>query len=409
MCRYARPRRLLPAPEARNLMENTVMLPNLIRTGLRRLRDDERGSVAMVVGVTIIMLTLLGGLAIDTGRIFLARDRLTHSLDDAGLAVAAGSIGYTSGKGTCGNTYLTNIADKFVNANFDASLGPYRNITVCQSTDGSGVVVAAQVQVPTVFMSILGFSTVTATVNSQIRSTGNGLEVVLVLDNTGSMTGGMSSCTRSTTQTDGTSYNGEAFGCLLNASFQLLNTLYNVGSGTTAVNVLNENKVTLSSSTLSNYNQVMGATDWNVTVGQIVNTTAAAFTGTNGTPAATDPLCAYNGTWKPAADDYIAAMDLVHLAQDICAQYVSTTFSSNVQQYTSGHPNLNNYYLADWLNTATGISGISGVGSSYSGLGWDGCVEERTSKGDPQTVTVTTSSGAPSVTAAPYYDYNITA
>jgi Flp pilus assembly protein TadG len=379
---------------------------------LCRLHGDDRGSVAAIVAVMIVVLTITVGLAIDIGRIFLAQDRLSHAVDDAGLATAAAAFGYTAGEGSCSDTYLTNIAAKFVAANFNASLGPYQNLIVCESTDGSTVAVSAKVKVQTTFMAIIGYNQVFASVNSEIKSSASGLEVVLVLDNTGSMSGSMSSCVRSTPQANGTSYNGTAFGCLLNASYQLVNSLFSAGSGTTAVatppaslstlfvglvpftnvvNPLNNTATTLNGATLAQYNQILG-NDWKVTVGQVVNITAGNFS-TGGLP-----LCAYNGTWTPASNDYVQSMDLVHLAQDICSLYLSSSINvtTGTESFASGAPNLSNFYLADWLNTASStITGTAGVGSGYSGFAWRGCVEERASKGDPA--------------STPYYDYNVAA
>jgi len=146
---------------------------------LTRFRRSNQGAVAPLIA--IVMLALIGcmGFAIDVGRSVLVRARLVDALDAAGLAVGA----------RLSTTDYSADALKFVSANFK---GGYAGATVTKVTatansTKSVISLSATATVPTIFMKLFGQKSVTVNAASEVTRSSTGLELVMVLDNTGSM------------------------------------------------------------------------------------------------------------------------------------------------------------------------------------------------------------------------------
>ena len=149
----------------------------------RNLWKCQRGAVAPLVGVCVIMLVGAVGVAVDLGRGQVAQSKLQAALDSAGLA--AGAIvgqNLTEEK-------LKPEAEKYLNANFggstiDASISDF---DLQLSDDNSVVTLEAEATLPTTFMRIFGKGSMRVAARSEITRETTGLEVALVLDLTGSM------------------------------------------------------------------------------------------------------------------------------------------------------------------------------------------------------------------------------
>lgn len=161
-------------------MRYVTSLINRLRHRARHFVCAERGAVAVIVALAAIPMVIAGGLAIDLSRAYLVKSRLSHALDAAGLAV--GSMRTTSSD----PTYLEAQFNTFFTANYAASeIGTTSNLTF---VDNGGVLtITGQASVDTVFMSIVGIDTITVASSAEITVETNGLELVMVLDNTGSM------------------------------------------------------------------------------------------------------------------------------------------------------------------------------------------------------------------------------
>lgn len=147
---------------------------------LRRFAGAEKGAVAPLVGVGALMLIAATGVAIDTARAQLVQARLTNSLDAAGLAAGA----------TVSTSNINSEVTKYLNANFSSYLGSnITNSTVTPNSDNTVISLTASANVPTLFMKIFGITSTSVGATSEITRTNKGLELVLVLDNTGSMAG----------------------------------------------------------------------------------------------------------------------------------------------------------------------------------------------------------------------------
>ncbi|MEL6830372.1 MAG: TadE/TadG family type IV pilus assembly protein [Pseudomonadota bacterium] len=136
------------------------------------------GSTAINFALIVIPLMACVGLAVDGSRAFLVKYRFQSSLDTAALA-----IGTTFGS----QTYLEEMAEKYVANNFNMSGTTIQNIALSSSAEQ--VIVSGSVKMDTFFMQIIGADNVVINATTDVRRAGGGLMVSLVLDNTGSMWG----------------------------------------------------------------------------------------------------------------------------------------------------------------------------------------------------------------------------
>ena len=152
-----------------------------IGASLHALGQDRGGNVMIVVGLGIFVLLGSLGSAIDMGRAQMAQARLSSALDSAGLA-AGGVI-------NSGN--VSQVATKYFNANFPSSyMGGVtlaQPISVVENTDKTMLTLTANATVPTTFMGLLGFDTMPISASTEITRAKKGMELVLVMDVTGSM------------------------------------------------------------------------------------------------------------------------------------------------------------------------------------------------------------------------------
>lgn len=136
------------------------------------------GASAVIISLTIPAVLGSMGMAIDAGQIYLAKKRLEHAIDAAALA-AAGSSSLSE------DEVIQRVHD-FIKANYsDDELGDIEDIIVKITEDSLSV--SASVYVDTIFLSILGINTAEASSDTEVVREVRGLEVMMVLDVTGSM------------------------------------------------------------------------------------------------------------------------------------------------------------------------------------------------------------------------------
>jgi len=151
----------------------------------RPARQEDRGQVTVFFAFGILFLVLATGLAIDAGICYVAKAKLSTSVDGACLA----------GMKTLaqGQTTATTVAQDIFYANYGAN-PPTPSITF--PTNGTGnqqVQVSATTNVRTLFMQVVpGFKTVA--VSDTAVSTRGSLVMTIILDRSGSMCGGTVTC-----------------------------------------------------------------------------------------------------------------------------------------------------------------------------------------------------------------------
>lgn len=145
---------------------------------LRCYWEDRNGTIAILFGITFPLLLSAVGLAIDFAQAYLVKERLSHALDAAALAAAA--------SGAEGDAAVQAEVQKFLDANYpEYKIGTQYDLDVTIS--GDDIHVTAWAYYETTFLRIVQIDTINVSEDATVHREVQGLEVVLVLDNTGSM------------------------------------------------------------------------------------------------------------------------------------------------------------------------------------------------------------------------------
>ena len=147
---------------------------------LIRFASNRQGVIGLIFALALIPLLAAGGAAVDLSRAYLVKQRLGAALDAAGLAVGTAS-GATEAE-------LNTLMLDYFNANYPASeIGAPATPSI--SIKDSEITITATADVDTTLMRIVNIDKITVAASTTIIRETTGLEVVLVLDNTGSMRG----------------------------------------------------------------------------------------------------------------------------------------------------------------------------------------------------------------------------
>ena len=203
-----------------------------IIANFRRLIQRREGLVAIIFALCAIPIFIAAGMAVDIGRAYAVKVRLGAALDAAALAVGSES-NQTAAQ-------LTTDLQNYFTANYPSTaLGTNVTVTPVPSTaslSASTVNYQAQATVPMTLMRIVGINSITVTATAQTQKT-TGLEIAVVLDNTGSMLCGPndgapsysdSTCGTGVVATDTActnASNGSRICTLIKAATQFVNTL----------------------------------------------------------------------------------------------------------------------------------------------------------------------------------------
>ncbi len=150
-------------------------------TGFMR---QESGGAMGLVAVSLLTLAAASGLALDAGRAYLVKDKLSQAVDAAALA---GGRALSEGSAEAAQAQI----EKYFQANFpDGYLGvSLAQAKIDLAKSGNEISFNARVNVPTTLLSafnIPGYEvSASATVNNTLRS----LEIAMVIDNSRAMGG----------------------------------------------------------------------------------------------------------------------------------------------------------------------------------------------------------------------------
>lgn len=140
--------------------------------------SQEIGAIAAAFGILIPLVVAGVGLSVDMAQAYLVKARLSAALDAAALAAAA--------TGSSDESFVQDKVDDFMEANYpDEKIGTTVDISV--TMDGDELIVEASAVLDTTFMRIFGYDEVNVSSQTVVQREVRGLEVVMVLDNTGSM------------------------------------------------------------------------------------------------------------------------------------------------------------------------------------------------------------------------------
>lgn len=171
-----------------------------LRCGWQGRIADRRGAVGWFLAAAMIPLLLATGVGVDGARGYLVKARLSQALDAA--ALAGGRVMFSDTRDSDILMYFnSNFPHGFMDATID---GP--NISV--SANEETLTLTASATVPTTFMKLAGYDTMSIGGRSVVTRTNRSMELVLVMDNTGSM------------------YSNGKIGAMKTAAIDLLNVLY---------------------------------------------------------------------------------------------------------------------------------------------------------------------------------------
>ena len=154
---------------------------------LARLRRDETGNtLALVAAALFPMLGLIGG-GVDIGRGYLSQSRLQQACD-SGVLAARKRLGTDAAvTGEIPESAAT-AGQRFFNLNFGRGAYGTENRTFQMTLEADfSVSGRATVDVPTTLMAIFGFSRMPVAVECQAQLNMSNMDVMMVLDTTGSM------------------------------------------------------------------------------------------------------------------------------------------------------------------------------------------------------------------------------
>ncbi|WP_158742182.1 TadE/TadG family type IV pilus assembly protein [Acidisphaera sp. L21] len=151
---------------------------------MRKLVIDRRGSVAMLVGLSLVPMMLVVGLGLDATRLWLLQTRLQEAVDAAAL-VGAYEIGATNQLADTKAMFWVNFSSGTA-ASGTGYMGSTSAGAVVKQVDSAHVQVTAQATLAMSLMTLAGFTSFAPTATS-IAAKGTGYEIALALDITGSM------------------------------------------------------------------------------------------------------------------------------------------------------------------------------------------------------------------------------
>ncbi|GIX17475.1 MAG: hypothetical protein KatS3mg119_1661 [Rhodothalassiaceae bacterium] len=156
-----------------------------LAAGVLRLLADRRGSAITWIAVSIVPLLLAFGAAADIARGYLFRSELSSALDAAALA----------GGRVFNSPTRDEDIQRFFDANFPAgflgaTLSPLEITVTSEPGKPDRLTVSASGTVPTLFMKLAGIDSFSVAASAEITRANTGLQLVMVLDTTGSMASG---------------------------------------------------------------------------------------------------------------------------------------------------------------------------------------------------------------------------
>ncbi len=151
---------------------------SLLRDTAARFRRDERGVIAVLFAIVALPLLMMVGGAVDYAMAGRLKQQMQSALDAAVLAAGSRASGRTPAQ-------IEQDARSVFAIQFQASGMPAPSVSVTMGT--SSLDMSATLEMPTVFLGIIGMSSIPIGAQAQTAWSMVRLRIALALDNTGSM------------------------------------------------------------------------------------------------------------------------------------------------------------------------------------------------------------------------------
>jgi len=152
---------------------------------LQRIGRDERGGVAIIFGLSAIVMLTLSGIAIDYSRVNHEYARISASVDAAALAAGKAIL-----DGRLNDAEVRQIAQSYFDKNVEGAgpgYGILQNLEIEIDRNENGVRITANVAVPMTISRVAGIDNIDLPVTAATKFLQKDIELALALDVTGSM------------------------------------------------------------------------------------------------------------------------------------------------------------------------------------------------------------------------------
>lgn len=144
---------------------------------VRKYIKDTVGAIAIAFALMAPVIIGAGGMALDYAQAYLVQQRLHQAIDAAALAAAASSSDATVIEQKVKDFFEANYPPEKIGATFEPVV----------TVSGEEITVSGRAQYITFFLNVIGIDELEVEAETTVVREVQGLEVVLVLDNTGSM------------------------------------------------------------------------------------------------------------------------------------------------------------------------------------------------------------------------------
>lgn len=148
---------------------------------MKRFGSEQRGAMVAIIALAVVPVFASLALAVDLGRGYLLKSKLSYAIDAAGLA-GGRAFDTDLREDDIAMFFEANFPDGYLGAELTGS-GP----SVTFDDSKNLVTIEAEAILPTHFMSVAGMDQITVAARSVVKREMRGMELALVMDNTGSM------------------------------------------------------------------------------------------------------------------------------------------------------------------------------------------------------------------------------
>lgn len=154
---------------------------------LARMLRETGGNVIIIVAASLFPLLALVGSGIDMGRGYLAETRLQQACD-SGVLAARKRLGTAAAVSATIPTSVADTGQRFFNLNFrNYSYGSQSRSFAMTLNQNNSISGTARAEIETTVMAVFGFETIPVSVSCEAQINMGNLDVMMVLDTTGSM------------------------------------------------------------------------------------------------------------------------------------------------------------------------------------------------------------------------------
>ncbi len=146
---------------------------------IRRFVGDRSGNVAILAAFSIVPLMATVGVATDSARGYLLNNRLQEAIDIAALAAARGEGDEAARQAIMEQYFWANYPTDYLGATVS---GPFLD-----PISDDQIRVTVSVSMPNTFLQVIDIDSTTISASTVVQKERRGMELVLVMDNTGSM------------------------------------------------------------------------------------------------------------------------------------------------------------------------------------------------------------------------------